>query len=144
MAVYHLNEADVLIPDGWEDSTINAFSIPARNGAGASNLVITRDAKTRSADVRAYADQQLVEAAKKLKAYRLIGRRETQIAGRPAVEVDYVWTTPERIELQQRQAYLEVDGVFLAFTLTARHTGFAAVNALWAPFLDSVRLRAAQ
>src|SRR5262245_59193430 len=142
MTVYRLHEADVLIPDGWEDGTINAFSTPARNGAGAANLVVTRDAKTRSPDVRAYADQQLVEAAKKLKGYRLIGRRETQIAGRPAVEVDYAWMTPERIEVQQRQAYLEIDGGFLAFTLTARHTGFGSVEGHWAPFVDSVRLRA--
>jgi hypothetical protein len=140
MKPYRLNEADILIPDGWLDNTIYAFS-KADSPQSSANFVITRDSVTQCADTQGYADQQLVEAAKKLKGYKLLGRNPVTISGQPAVEVNYTWITPERIEVQQRQGYLKLGAQFLVFTLTARAREFSRNDATWNAIMESLRLR---
>ena len=66
MKPYRFHEADVQVPDDWQDGTINTFSLEGAGGKSAANFVVTRDFKTKVADVQAYADQQLVTAAKHL------------------------------------------------------------------------------
>jgi hypothetical protein len=141
MQEYRLNEADLVIPDGWQDNTIKAFSAPVTNGGGSANFVITRDAKTGSPDVAAYADQHLVESAKKLKGYNLIGRRSQPVDGQPSITVDYTWSTPDRIEVQQRQAYVQHGAMFLIFTMSAKSVDFSRFEGEWNKFMAGVRIR---
>jgi hypothetical protein len=141
MKPYRLNEADIEVPEGWRDNTINAFSLEPRGGGSAANFVVTRDAMTESADVQGYSDLQLVEAAKKLRGYKLLGRRAVAIDDQPAIEVDYSWVTPEKVEIHQRQAYVKRGELVLTFTLTTRSGGFEAVKDSWGWIMGSVRLR---
>jgi hypothetical protein len=142
MKAYRLHEADIQIPDNWQDNTINTFSLSSGKGSNVANLTITRDAVTQSKDVQSYADQQLVEAAKKLKGYTLLERQAIQVNQQPAVEANYTWTTPERIEVQQRQVYVKHGTAFLIFTLTSRASDFKDYEATWGDFVGSIRLRA--
>jgi hypothetical protein len=143
MKAYRLNEADILLPDHWKDTTINAFILPSSNKAGEAEatFVITRDSETERDSVEHYADTQLVEAAKKLNRYKFIERRQTRVDNHPAIEVDYTWVTPERIEIKQRQAYVKYQSSFLIFTLTVRARDFETHEAAWENAIASVRLR---
>jgi hypothetical protein len=143
MNTYRLNEADILLPDHWKDTTINAFILPSSNKAGEADatFVITRDSDSKQEGVEHYADTQFVEAAKKLNRYKFIGRRQTRIGNQPAIQVDYTWVTPERIEIKQRQAYVKYQTSFLIFTLTVRAGDFEAHEAAWETTIASVKLR---
>jgi hypothetical protein len=142
MKPYRLNEADIEVPDHWKDGTINAFMIPSAKNPGEADasFVITRDADSESKDVEHYADSQLVNAAKNLNRYKFIERRAAEISQEPAMEIDYTWVTPERIEIRQRQAYIMYDGFFLIFTLTSRAGDFARYEAMWEQAIASVQL----
>jgi hypothetical protein len=141
MKTYRLYEADIQIPDAWHDNTIHAFSKADNSQGPAANFVITRDSVSQCIDVQGYADQQLVEAAKKLKGYKLLGRRPMSIAGQPAIEVNYTWVTPEKIEIQQRQGYLKFGVRFLVFTLTSKARDFSRNDATWNAIMESLQLR---
>jgi hypothetical protein len=141
MTAYRLHEADIEIPNGWRDNTIHAFSIGESHETSAANFVITRDSVTQCDDVSAYADQQLVEAAKKLKGYKLLGRKPVSVSGIPAMETNYTWLTPERIQIQQRQAYVKRGAQFLIFTLTSKSESFKSHEPTWAAIMESIRLR---
>lgn len=141
MANYRLHEADIEIPDGWQDHTINAYSLVAPQGGNAVNFTITRDSLTQSVNVQSYADLQLVEAAKKLKGYKLLGRRSISLDGEPAIEATYTWITPEKIQIQQRQAYVMRARTFVIFTLTTRVADSQGYEKTWGAILGSVRLR---
>lgn len=142
MKSYRLNEADILLPDNWKDTTINAFILPSssKSGEAEATFVITRDSEA-AGNVEHYADLQLVEAAKKLNRYKLIERGQTRIGNRPAIQVDYTWVTPDRIEIRQRQAYLNYQASILIFTLTVRASDFEPYLTAWENAIASVRLR---
>jgi|SRR5262245_16619892 len=140
---YRLNEADILLPDYWKDTTINAFVLPSSTKAGEAEatFVITRDQESKSDRVEHYADTQLVEAAKKLNRYKYIDRQSIRISNQPAVQVEYTWVTPDRIEVRQRQAYVRYGRSFLIFTLTVRARDFEVHETAWENAIASVRLR---
>jgi hypothetical protein len=143
MRAYRLNEADIMLPEHWKDTTINAFILPSSKKAGEADatFVITRDNDTKQDSIEQYADIQLVEAAKKLNRYKFIERRQRQIANSPAIQVDYTWVTPDRIEIKQRQAYVKYQSFFLIFTLTVRAGDFESHADAWENAIASIRLR---
>jgi hypothetical protein len=143
MKAYRLNEADIMLPDYWKDTTINAFILPSSDKAGEAEatFVITRDNETKRDGVEHFADTQLVEAAKKLNRYKFIERQQTRIGNQPAIQVDYTWVTPERIEIRQRQAYVKYQTSFLIFTLSVRASDFEKHETAWENAIASVNLR---
>ncbi|RCI70252.1 DUF1795 domain-containing protein, partial [Pseudomonas aeruginosa] len=44
MTLYRLHEADLEIPDAWQDQSINIFKLPASGPAREASFVISRDA----------------------------------------------------------------------------------------------------
>ena len=141
MKEYKLNEAELMLPDDWRDNTVNAFVVPSGSqGAGAS-FVVTRDANASTDEVYAYADQQLVEAAKKLSGYHLLNRHPIHVDGQPTVQSNFTWRTPENMEVQQRQLIVRQDELFLIFTLTARVGDFHLYENAWRDVIGSIRLR---
>jgi len=140
MRPYRLNEADLQIPDGWQDNTIHSFVLPG-DGGGAASLVITRDMEAGDVDLSAYADQQLVRSAQQLPSYTLLSREQRAIANRPATQSDFTWLTPEGISVRQRQACLRLSGLVLVITLTGRNASFADYEPVWGQVMDSIKLR---
>ncbi len=142
MNSYQLYEGSIQIPDGWKDQTMNAFMLPESNSKGAkASIVISRDYETKSDTIEHYADLQLVEAAKKLPKYKLLRRSETQISGRAAMQIDYAWATPERVEVRQRQAILQCEDYFLMMTLTTPANDFPKYEGTWAETIKSIVIR---
>ena len=142
MKNYQLYEGSIEIPDGWKDQTMNAFALPEPGGKGAkASIVISRDYETKSDDIGHYADLQLVEAAKKLPKYKLIRRNEIQVSGRAAMQVDYTWATPERVEIRQRQAFMKYADYILMMTLTIPANEFGKYEGTWQETIKTIRIR---
>lgn len=142
MSSYQLYEGSIEIPEGWKDQTMNAFILPESNGKGGkASFVVSRDYNTKSETIEHYADLQLVEAAKKLPKYKLIRRSNTQISQQAAMQVDYTWATPERVEIRQRQAFLKYTDYFLIMTLTVTANDFGKYEATWQETLKTVVIR---
>ena len=57
------------------------------------------------------------------------------------MEVDFTWKTPERIEIQQRQAYVQWGEVFVIFTLTTKKKDFQQHETVWEEIVRSVQVR---
>ena len=142
MGQYRLHEGEIHIPDEWKDLSINSFVLPGQKGSsGEASLVITRDAEAPARDVQSYVDFQTVEAAKKLKGYKLVNRQSFTVNGQPAAECTYTWTTPERVTVQQRQVCVRRGKVFLTMTMTAKATDFDKYEQAWKAAVQSLKLR---
>lgn len=137
---YRINELEFELADAWQDNTINMFALPAREGSQAS-IVITRDLSPQKPDPEGYSDILLVEAAKRLPNYRLLGRKPLEIIGQRSVELSYQWTTPDKVDIQQRQCCLFVGNVALVLTISARVNEFDSLEPVWLAFLQSIRPR---
>ena len=138
---YRLNEADILVPEGWKDHSVNTFLLPAGPQGGALSFVVTRDQESPTLDVFGYAEQQLILAAKKLPAYQSISRQMFTLSGQPAVQADYTWRTPEGANVYQRQAVVKVNATFLVFTFTSLQQDLQRIEELWQQTIQAIRLR---
>jgi hypothetical protein len=139
--LYRLNEADILVPDGWKDHSVNTFLLPTGPQGGALSLVVTRDHDSPNLDLTSYTDQQLILAARKLPSYKYISRQTITLNGQPAVQADYTWRTPEGASVYQRQAVVKVNHAFLVFTLTSLQRDLQRIEGLWQQTIQGVRLR---
>lgn len=139
--LYRLNEAEIVVPDGWKDHSVNTFLLPSGPQGGALSLVVTRDHDSPDLDLTSYTDQQLVLAAKKLPSYKYISRRAITLNEQPAIQADYTWRTPEGANVYQRQAVVKVDRTFLIITLTSLQHDLQRIEGLWRQTIHGVRLR---
>jgi hypothetical protein len=139
--LYRLNEADIVVPDGWKDHSIYTFLLPAGPQGGGLSFVVTRDHDSPDADLFHYADQQLVLAAKKLPSYKLVSRQAITLSGHPAVQADYTWRTPEGATVHQRQAVVKIKAIFLVFTFTSLAHDLQRIEGLWQETIQAVRFR---
>jgi hypothetical protein len=138
---YRLHEADIVVPEGWKDHSVNTFLLPAGPQGGALSFVVTRDHDSPTLDVTRYADQQLILAAKKLPGYQSISRQMITLSGNPAVQADYTWRTPEGASVYQRQAVVKVHAAFLVFTFTSLQHDLEKIEELWQQTIQAIRLR---
>lgn len=136
-----MQEADVLLPKGWSDRSINTFVMPSGSNGGAISIVVTRDYDSLAAELIAFVDQQLVLAAQKLPGYQYLSRAAASLDGERAVQADYSWRSPDGKTIRQRQIVAKLATSFLIVTLTALEADFAVANDYWLPFLQSFHLR---
>jgi hypothetical protein len=140
MMRYRLNEAEIVVPDGWQDHSINTFLLPASSEGAALSLTVTREYGFPTLDLTSYTDQQLILAAKKLAFYKYNSRVGIWLAGQPAIQVDYTWRTPEGANVYQRQAVVKVGSTFLIITFTSMYQDFQRVDPYWQQILQSIQL----
>ncbi len=91
MTLYRLHEADLEIPDAWQDQSINIFKLPASGPAREASFVISRDASQGDAPFADYVARQLENAEKQLPGFKLHKRWDINIHGHAAVLLDYQW-----------------------------------------------------
>jgi hypothetical protein len=137
---YRLNEADIVVPDGWKDMSINTFVLPAGANGNGLSFTVTRDHDSPTLDLTSYTDQQLILAAKKLPHYKYIARKGIYVSGQIAVQADYTWSTPEGKNVYQRQAVVKVGAIFLVFTFTSMSQDLQRVEMLWQQTIEAVQL----
>ena len=116
---YRIHEADLVVPAGWRDQTMNVFRLPGGNGKKDTSLLITRDPDTQTDDVHQYADAQQEAAKRQFNGYKFLGKQHATIDDEPAAIVDYQWRSNATALLRQRQAFVWHGGSMLVITLTA-------------------------
>ena len=85
-------------PEGWDDKSMIAFNARERSPSGVvANLVITQDefgevqGSTQVERIKAFANRQVSEMKAKLPEPEIHSQTLTQVAGRPAAEVNLSW-----------------------------------------------------
>ncbi len=89
----------------------------AKKGDFAPNLVLTRGPLRDEETLETYVARQLVELAKSLKSFKLHGRTEVELAGRPARRIACGWQGTQG-HVEQRMTMVAIDGRVLTFTVT--------------------------
>ena len=106
MPRFQQNDLRFEVPDDWHDRTVVAYAAPLKPGKKvAPNLVVTRDTLDAEEPVGSYADRQLVELARRLDGFALLGRRDVTLGDVPAVEMTFTWDGASGT-LQQKQAFV--------------------------------------
>ena len=91
MALYNINEAVFELPGpSWDDQTINILGTPAPDGSN-FGVVVARFKLQEGQSLAVFVDKHLEEHSQTLRGYELLGRRDSVIAGLPAVEVKLKW-----------------------------------------------------
>lgn len=117
MPLYRLQEADLDIPDAWQDQSINIFKLPAVGSAKEASFVISRDPSQGDALFADYIEAQLASAEQQLPGFNLIKRWDFVLHAHAATLLDYSWQREGR-ELMLRQVFVERKPAVLITTLT--------------------------
>ena len=92
--MYRINEGVIDLPPEWQDRTINVVSSSLGAVPGLS-LTITRDDMPWGMNFHDYVDDQAKQAAKALKNFEILDRREFEIGGNPATEIESRWVAKQ-------------------------------------------------
>lgn len=117
MFTYTMNEGSFQVPEEWRDNSVNIFVVGAEPPMNLS-FVISRDNLRQGAELVDYVEQQLGDVSKKLRKFRILGKRQMEVGGRPALEAEFTWVS-EQSPMHQRQQYVRVGQKVLVFTATA-------------------------
>jgi len=119
MARYESHDLSFDVPRDWVDRSVVAYAAPLPPGhAIAPNVVMTRDQLGPGETLRAYADRQLVELARRLDGFKLGSRDERTFGASQAVELRFEWQSPSG-PLDQRLLMIGVPGrAVLSLTAT--------------------------
>lgn len=117
MIPYRLNEADIDIPAGWQDQSINIFKLPGAAGAGDASFVVSRDPSQDDLPFADYIERQLKQAEQQLPGFKLLLRGDFVLHGHAASRLDYSWQREGR-DLLLRQVFVERKPAVLITTLT--------------------------
>jgi len=104
MSLYHINEADILLPAECGDQSMNIFTLGATEETRYS-LVITRDALTGDERLRQFATDHLTQMEQRLPGFAFLGRGQMQLDGLPVETMEFQWQS-EHGPMHQQQAYL--------------------------------------
>lgn len=130
MALYRIQEADLDIPEDWQDQSINIFKLPAVGTAQEASFVITRDASGRNTPFAEYVANQLRSAEQQLPGFKLIQTWDFLMHGHNATLFDYTWQREGR-DLMLRQVFIEQQPAVLITTLTTTPHDLAQHETAW-------------
>lgn len=117
MTLYRIQEADLEIPEAWQDQSIHIFRLPAVGSAKEASFVISRDAGQGDGSFAEYVANQLKSAEQQLPGFKLIQTWDFVLHGHAATLLDYSWQREGR-ELMLRQVFIERKPAVLITTLT--------------------------
>lgn len=109
---YRFRDLSFDVKDGLVDQSMIVLVDEDRTA-----LTVAREA--HDGTLARYVDEALQELEGSMDGYRLVDRRERQIAGRAAVVLEQEAVTPEGRAVRQRQAYLGVGGEVVVVTATS-------------------------
>lgn len=140
---YQLQEGMIVLPEGFQDRTVNMFilgnSIPAP-----LNVTVSRDNMLPVEDLKAYIERQVKLIASKLRGYTVLGKKPAALSTeRPfaGIQVDAYYLTDGR-PVYERQAAFEIEpGRILVFSTTSQADFGAEQNENWLQLLASFRSR---
>lgn len=85
MALYEIDEARLVVPEGWEDRSANRLEYEAKEG-GVVRVVVTRTPH-RKRTIGAIADAHLEDMRRRLAGFEVVERGDVLVDGEPAVEL---------------------------------------------------------
>jgi hypothetical protein len=135
---YRIQEADLDIPDTWQDQSINIFKLPAVGGAKEASFVISRDASQGDAIFADYVDKQVKSAEQQLPEFKLVQRWDTVLHAHAATLLDYTWKREGR-ELMLRQMFIERKPAVLITTLTTTPSDLVHHETAWKIAMSSLK-----
>ncbi len=138
MALYRIQEADLDIPDAWQDQSINIFKLPAVGGAKEASFVISRDATQGDATFVDYVDRQVKSAEQQLPDFKLIQRWDMVLHDHAATLLDYTWQREGR-ELMLRQVFIERKPAVLITTLTTTPNDLVYHETAWKMVMGTLK-----
>lgn len=83
MATYEMDEGQLVIPEGWEDRTLNTLEYPGEDDL---KVVVSRTPH-QGKKLAARVDDVLVDMRRRLAGFELVEQRTTEVDGEPAVAV---------------------------------------------------------
>ncbi|NVZ63199.1 DcrB-related protein [Pseudomonas gingeri] len=140
MTAYRLQEADLEIPDTWQDQSINIFKLPAVGGAREASFVISRDPSRADAVFADYVAAQLKSAEQQLPGFNLVKRWDFVLHEHAAALLDYSWQREGR-ELMLRQVFIDRKPVVLITTLTTTPDDLVYHEPAWKAAMQSLKLQ---
>jgi hypothetical protein len=138
MHPYRLQEADVEIPDAWQDQSINIFKLPAVGQAREASFVISRDPGQGDTPFLDYIAAQLRSAEQQLPNFKLMKHWDFSLHGHAASLLDYTWKRDGR-ELMLRQMFIEHKPAVLIATLTTTPDDLVQHEAAWKQVMQSFK-----
>lgn len=118
MSVYTINEGELEIPDGWTDKSVNVFAVGTSLPLALS-FVISREEFDPQGDLATYAEERLDTVEHQLKDFKVIEKRQIEVAGSTALEAEFTWRGQAGL-MYQRQTYVRAGQQVLVFTATSR------------------------
>jgi hypothetical protein len=138
VTLYRIQEADLEIPDAWQDQSINIFKLPAVGGAKEASFVISRDATQGDAAFVDYVDRQVKSADQQLPNFKLVQRWDMVLHGHAATLLDYTWQRDGR-ELMLRQVFIERKPAVLITTLTTTPNDLVHHETAWKMVMSTLK-----
>ncbi len=135
---YRIQEADLEIPETWQDQSINIFKLPATGNAKEASFVISRDATQGDSTFVEYIDRQVKSAEQQLPGFKLIQRWDMVLHGHTATLLDYTWQREGR-ELMLRQVFIERKPSVLITTLTTTPSDLVHHEQAWKLVMHSLK-----
>jgi hypothetical protein len=137
---YRIHEADLNIPEGWEDRSLTIFRLPGTDGAKDASLVITRDPARGKLDFSAYIVSQVDECKEKLPGFVLYKNESFKFQDHVGAWLEYSWKNGNASTLI-RQVFYDRGLGALIFTLTLAPGDVAHFDPIWRGFMSSMTLQ---
>ena len=127
------------VPRDWQDKTIIAYTAPPAEGQKtAANLVMTRDRLGDDEDLYAYAERHVDELAKQLRGFAMLGSRDEEVGGHPALSVSFNSEALDGALTQKLTMVLLTDRVVASFTLTSPERDLSQLAPLFERIMSTV------
>lgn len=136
MPLYQIQEADLHVPDAWQDRSINIFTVPATGVAQEASFVISRDASQSDTPFAEYIARQ-IHGAEQLPGFKLLKRWDFVHYCHVAVLLDYSWRR-DGCEIALRQVFIELKPAVLITTLTMTPDDLAHHEPAWQQVMQSL------
>lgn len=118
MATYKFNEGELDLPSTWADKTVNVFTV-GNSLPLALSVVISREPIDPKKDLATYAEEKLDDISHQLKEFKILEKRQIEVAGNTALDADFTWRGQAGL-MYQRQTYIRAGKTLLVFTISAR------------------------
>ena len=139
MSMYTMNDAELDIPEAWTDQSVNVFSASSAPPVPMS-LVITRDRLGPGQELAEFAEVKLGELESQLDSFKVIEKRQVEVAGQVALEAEIRWSSKQG-PVHQRQVYIDHGQKVLVLTATAAGTISEAYAEQFDQILATLKLR---
>jgi hypothetical protein len=128
MRPYAIAEAEVGLPTGWGDATIN--TLVWAHDDGPLKLIVTRPHHEAGAALASLTERHLGELRRQLARFELLHQRERSVAGGAAIDITLRFSGADH-EVHQRMGTLLVAGQLLVLAALGPTSQAAAVDTLF-------------